>query len=64
VNLAHDLLPACSSVRVGGVRYLRIVVGTRWLTPGDELAEVLPTSVRGVALPGDTVVVSEKVACC
>jgi hypothetical protein len=30
--------------------------------PHDELAEVPQTSVRGVALPGDTVVVSEKVA--
>jgi F420-0:gamma-glutamyl ligase len=62
VHLAHALLPACSYAQVKGERYLRIVVGTRWLTPRDELADVLHTSVRGVALPGDTVVVSEKVA--
>jgi F420-0:gamma-glutamyl ligase len=44
------------------VRYQRIVVRTRWLTPHDELAVVLRTSLAGLVLPGDTVVVSEKVA--
>jgi F420-0:gamma-glutamyl ligase len=62
VPLAHELPPACSWVSVGGVRYLRIVVRTRWLTPHDELADVLGASVSGLVLPGDTVVVSEKVA--
>jgi F420-0:gamma-glutamyl ligase len=51
-----------SHADVWGVRYRRIVVQTRWLTPDDELAEVLQRSVQGVAAPEDTVVVSEKVA--
>lgn len=58
----HASRSTVSHADVRGVRYLRIVVQTRWLTPHDELAEVLQTSVQGVALPGDTVVVSEKVA--
>ena len=62
MHLAHELPPALSFVSVGGTRYLRIMVRTHWLTPHDELTEVLQRSVQGLTLPGDTVVVSEKVA--
>jgi hypothetical protein len=62
VQPVHASSSTVSHADVRGVRYLRIVVQTRWLTPQDELADVLQTSVQGVAVPGDTVVVSEKAA--
>jgi hypothetical protein len=58
----HALRSTVSHAEVRGVRYLRIVVQTRWLTPHDELAVVLRGSVADLLLPDDTVVVSEKVA--
>jgi hypothetical protein len=58
----HALRSTVSQAEVQGVRYLRIVVQTRWLTPHDELAIVLRGSVADLLLPDDTVVVSEKVA--
>jgi F420-0:gamma-glutamyl ligase len=62
VQPVHASRSTVSHADVWGVRYRRIVVQTRWLTPDDELAEVLQRSVQGVAAPEDTVVVSEKVA--
>jgi F420-0:gamma-glutamyl ligase len=50
-----------TEVSVGGSRYARRAVRTRWLNPDDALAVVLREYV-GEARPGDTVVVSEKVA--
>jgi hypothetical protein len=45
----HPSRLTLSHVDVLGVRYLRILVRTRWLTPDDELADVLQTSVQDVA---------------
>ena len=37
-----------STVFAGGIRYLRIIVRTPWLTPEDDLAVVLRSAVDGV----------------
>jgi F420-0:gamma-glutamyl ligase len=51
-----------SEVQVADVSYERLVIRTRWLAPEDDLADVLRACTAGFALPGDTIVVSEKVA--
>jgi F420-0:gamma-glutamyl ligase len=53
--------PLWSEVRVGGVRWSRGLVATRWLEAHDDLADVLADVVAAAARPGDTVAVSEKV---
>jgi F420-0:gamma-glutamyl ligase len=50
-----------TSAVVAGRRYRRLPVRTRWLTEDDELTDVLLDYLPG-RRPGDTVVVSEKVA--
>lgn len=59
MNSANE---SSSTAFAGGVRYLRIVVRTRWLTADDDLITMIRSAVGGVVMPGDTVVVSEKVA--
>lgn len=50
-----------SDCGAAGRRYRRAPVGTRWLTPGDDLVAVLKAHLPD-RRTGDTVVVSEKVA--
>jgi hypothetical protein len=50
-----------TQVSVGGVKYLRLPLHTRWLDETDDLALALKEHLK-VARPGDTVGISEKVA--
>src|SRR5215207_3560825 len=49
-----------TQVSVGGVKYLRLPLQTRWLDETDDLVLALKDSLKP-ARPGDTVGVSEKV---
>jgi hypothetical protein len=51
-----------SQVELDGVRYERLVVRTPWLTEDDDLLGVVRSTADALASPGDTVVVSEKLA--
>ena len=48
-----------SEVSVGGVKYLRLPLHTRWLDETDDLALALKEHLK-LARPGDTVGISEK----
>jgi hypothetical protein len=50
-----------TQVSVGGVKYLRLPLHTRWLDETDDLALALKEHLK-LARPGDTVGISEKVA--
>ena len=50
-----------TEVTVGGVKYLRLPLHTRWLDETDDLALALKEHLK-LARPGDTVGISEKVA--
>jgi len=50
-----------TQVSVGGVKYLRLPLHTRWLDETDDLALALKEHLK-LANPGDTVGISEKVA--
>ena len=50
-----------TEVSVGGVKYLRLPLHTRWLDETDDLALALKEHLK-LARPGDTVGISEKVA--
>jgi hypothetical protein len=50
-----------SEVSVGGVKYLRLPLHTRWLDETDDLELALKEHLK-LARPGDTVGISEKVA--
>ena len=73
VRSSHGSLRSSTPVETGGLarmwsdcgtagrRYRRAPIGTRWLTPGDDLVAVLEAHLPD-RRTGDTVVVSEKVA--
>jgi len=58
---ADSRIDQWTEVSVGGVKYLRLPLHTRWLDETDDLALALKEHLK-LARPGDTVGISEKVA--
>src|SRR5688500_2117569 len=58
IRLGHG----SSTIVRDGVAFERVVVHTRWLTAEDVLRAVVAAAIEDLRRPGDTVIISEKVA--